>query len=487
MLLEAIAEGWHVALTDEQTSEIVDLLIAAMSDPVWATLVVQKLGNAEREALGHVAALGTVRAHVLQRKFGTLRRLGPGRLEWEDAWRHPASPTERLWFLGLLFREYSKDRDYHGEVFYVAPEVLTALPALPADLPRFRLVPAPASAVRQDDGDALARDAFLLLSYVRRRAIRSRKAGWSLRVGSELHSRLAGPEEPERLLLLERLCARAGWLAQDEGVWRPTARAAGWMKKGSVARQRQMYDAWRLDKDWNELLHIPGLRCEDTGWRSNPRLAREAMARHLLACPVGAWHTIDSFVSSLKDVDPDLMRPDGDYDSWYVRSTRTDSYLTGFAHWDDVEGAVIRHLLERPLRWLGIVALAASAPRGRVDCFSLTPLGYAVLNRPTAASKVLPPDGAGRQSCLLIVRPDLRVIVPPGGSWYDRWLLGRFSRWAGEREGAMAYRLDAASVRACLAEGITLRQITAFLKRASGDRVPQQVVEALQLYARGKN
>jgi hypothetical protein len=483
VLLKAIAEGWRLSLTDEQTAEIVSLLVLEMSDRGAVARVVGALGETERLALGYVAAGAPVKAHIFQRKFGTVRGIGPGRLEWDEAWKHPASPAESLWYLGLIQREVSRIGAYHGDVFYVPAEIQAVLPSLPAELPSFRLELVAPPTVTEDDGDALARDAFLLLSYLRRHEIRTKKEGWSRRAFSELRTRLSGSATAERLGLLERACVRAGLVAVTDGLWRPEVRAASWLKKSPEARQRQLFDAWRTDPLWNELGQLPGLRCEKTGWRNDPRLARDAVVKHLRDCPADTWSTIASFVDSVREVDPDFQRPDGDYDSWYIKETRTGSYLSGFVHWDEVEGALLRYLLTRPLLWLGLVTLGRGASDDEPGRFRLTTLGTAVLRLPAAESS---PGGAGavkpiRQ--LFVLRPDSSIVVPAAAEWYDRWLLGRFATWVGSRQGAALYRFDAGALRASLQEGVTLPQILAFLKRVSGGRVPAQIAESLRSLA----
>ena len=483
VLLKAIAEGWRLSLTDEQTAEIVGLLAEAMSDRSAVARVVGSLGETERQALGYAAAAGPVKAHVFQRKFGTVSGMGPGRLEWNEAWRHPASPAESLWYLGLIQREVARMGAFHGDVFYLPPETLAVLPPLAADVPAFRLEPCPPPQLIQGDGEALPRDVFLLLSYLRRHDIRMKKDGWSRRAWLEMRNRLSGSETAERLGLLERVCVRAGLAELVDGAWRPAAKAASWLKRNPEARQKQLYDAWRTDSDWNELCRLPGLSCEPTGWRNNPRLARDAAARYLRECPIGCWSTLASFIDSVREVDPDFQRPDGDYESWYIKNASTGTYLTGFVHWDAVEGALLRYLLVNPLRWLGLVEVGCAAAGQEASCFRLTELGASVLRSPEAAA--LPESvGPGRRaSQLFVVHPDLRVFVPAGAEWYDRWLLGRFANWAGSKEGAAVYRIDAAALQACLKDGATVRQIVAFLKRVSGGRLPERLTASLRVLA----
>jgi hypothetical protein len=542
IMLEAIAEGWGVALTDEQTPEIVDRLAAEMVNPDSVQFVLRRLGEMEREALAYVAALGQVKAHVMTRKYGAIRRLGPGRLEWEAAWRQPISAAERLWFLGLICREYGQDESYHGEVLYIPADLRAALPPMSIELPIFRVEPATSPTVMQDDGDALAHDVYVVLTYIRKHEVRARtpeshrlvraastgpapfvasdggatrgrdglrrdskgygvpKAVLTARELTALRPRLAGssdPQEPslsareygvrstytQRLRLLLHLCTEAGLIGVKEGLWTPTAEAAAWLKERDIARQRTLYQAWLGDVDWNELWLLPGLRCEDTGWRNDPLLPRQVVLDYLRQCPVAMWLTIHSFVDSIHEVAPDLMRPDGDYDSWYIRDAQTGQYLMGWGSWPKVEGALIRYLLEQPLRWLGVVATGQSEGEAHASRFMLTQQGGAMLGRGEAAPTPEGGYGVPSRPQRMTVQADLQVTVPRGASWYDRFLLERFAEWMGEKDGTARYRMDAGSVRACLSSGVTLPQILAFLRRVSGNRLPAAAVRSLQSWA----
>jgi hypothetical protein len=485
IMLEAIAEGWRIALTDEQVPEIVDRLVTEVTDREAVEAVLQRLSDVERAALAFVAASGQVKAHVLARRYGHIRRLGPGRLEWEQAWQNPASAVERLWFLGLIYRGYGLDERYHGEVFFVPPKILAVLPTMTAPLPAFRVEPAPQPAVVRDDEDALARDAFVILSHLRKHDVRARKGVLARHELAKVRHRLI-IQDPQRLPFLHHICERAGLMHREEGLWQPTNQAASWLKEGDLARRSTLYQAWLDDPDWNELCIMPSVRCENTGWRNDPILARKGILGYLLQCRPGAWVTVASFVESIHDLDPDFMRPDGDYDSWYIRDAQSGHYLMGYSNWEKVEGALIRYLLECPLLWLGVAAIGHPQTEEAACSVVLTEQGAAILGLREA--RVPPVNGVSdteRSQHRFVVQANLQVIVPRGASWYDRFLVERFARWVDEQHGVARYAIDAASVRDALDRGITVRQLHAFLQRATGDRVPKQVLRALRSWASG--
>lgn len=483
IMLEAIAEGWRIALTDEQLPEIVDRLVAEMSDREALEAVVGRLSAAEQEALAFVVAKGQVRGHILGRKYGRIRHLGPGRLEWEQAWRNPDTPTEQLWFLGLIYRSFGVDEGYHGEVFTVPPEISNALPPMSAPLSAFRVEPTPIPAFVRDDRDGLAHDAFVILSHLRNHAVRAKRGALAKHELARVLPRLA-IQDAERLRFLHHLCERGHLICTEEGLWQLTQRAAEWLRNGDIARCRSLYRAWLEDTDWNELCMMPSVRCESTGWRNEPVLARKGVVGHLGRCTAEVWFSVDSLVQSIHDVDPDFMRPDGDYDSWYIRDVGTGQYLMGYSNWDKVEGAFIRYLLQCPLLWLGVVAIGRRQEKGDAYGFMLTVRGAAILGLWEAASGE-ECSSRGLFSDRFVMSPDFQVTVPLLASWYDRFLLERFSRWVGEQGGVAHYQIDAASLRLALEKGVTVRQIQTFLRRVTGGQVPEQVLRALQAWGRG--
>jgi len=473
-MLEAIAEGWGVALTDEQLPEIVERLAMEMTDPANIKLVLQHLNDTERQALAWVAASDQVKAHVLIRKYGELRHWGPGKLEWAQARRKPVSAVERLWFLGLLHVTYGMDERFRGQFFFIPSEIRATLPPMSVAMPIFQVETASNPSIAQDASDALARDVFLLLSFLRNNQVRTRTGQLSNHDMTRLQPRWADAITTARLSFVQHLCRTSGLGTRVQGVWKPTSAAADWLKASPCGRQRTLYQAWRQDAEWNELWLMPSVRCEQTGWQNDPIVARQGVLDFLAHCPVDTWCTIESFVAALHELTPDFLRPDGDYDSWYIRDAKTGHYLTGYQNWDKVEGALIRYLLASSLSWLGIVALGYVEGVEQPDRFMLTSEGSAILGLIQASKPAQPP---------FLLRSGMQVFVPREANWYDRYLLERFARWLGEQSGGAIYVLDRASVRGGLQNGIHTDPMLAFLQRTTGGALPTPVIRTLKAWS----
>ncbi len=116
---------------------------------------------------------------------------------------------------------------------------------------------------------------------------------------------------------------------------------------------------------------MPGIILEGI-WKNDPLKARQVIMEKIRALDGSCWWSIDSFISSMKLSQPDFQRPGGDYDSWMIRSRKNGNNLRGYEHWDQVEGALIRYILQGPLHWLGYIDLGVSSKRVPPEAFRLS-------------------------------------------------------------------------------------------------------------------
>ena len=107
------------------------------------------------------------------------------------------------------------------------------------------------------------------------------------------------------------------------------------------------------------------------------------------------------------------------------------------------------------------------------DRWCLTPLGAAHLGRGTGPATEAPP--------VLVIGEDFRVVAPTGAGLYDRFRVARFCEWEAGWPG-YRYRISQRGLRRAAAAGITMVQIIDFLTRASGDRLPVKVRDALTAF-----
>lgn len=483
-MLRAIAEQHGIFLETNVQKEAADYLALELARPERVQRGLELLGSEEREALDNLIRWGgRVRATFFTRRYGPIRPFGPGRLTRERPWENPAGPAERLWFLGFIFRGFEITETGLTEVVYIPQDLLPLLPAPPAIEEVFPVQEAPEPASTARARPYLLEALFLYLTYLQKEAVKP---------GSE------GALSPPVQKALERLFAKRGtlppfWselllpcvhnlatdmelLTLESGLLKPFAdRVRTWLKLRPWERLGKTWQSWLDSTSWNELWVLPSLLCEDTGWRNDPRLARRRIVAFLARCPGGKWLSLESFVAAVKETEPDFQRPDGNYNTWYIRDRATGEYLMGFEHWDRVEGALIPFLITGPLHWFGAVELGLDEGRTAV-AFRLTPQGERLLGLAPA-----PPDEAQDP---IIVQQDFSILVPHTASLYDRFQVERFSTWTGSSERHHGYLITRSSLQAAFSRGIKIEMILAFLKRATGNRIPSNVAQALKRWAR---
>ncbi|MBD3918130.1 helicase-associated domain-containing protein [Paenibacillus sp. PR3] len=86
-------------------------------------------------------------------------------------------------------------------------------------------------------------------------------------------------------------------------------------------------------------------------------------------------------------------------------------------------------------------------------------------------------DDESRESILVL--PDGEVIVPPGASLADRWMLEQIAEWV-QDDTVSIYRLTAQSIMAAAERGVTDEQLITSLQRASGgEPLPDELQYAI--------
>lgn len=474
--LEVIARSWLEAEALNPLPERAELLAALrarMSDPETVQRVWDSLSPQEQEALARLLAVGGKTAWLtFLRRWGEVRPMGPGRMMRERPWESPISVAEALWYRGLVFRTVVEGPTGFYDAAVVPEELRALLPISPDSLLRLEPLPSPSSPPAPSD--AFLDDFCTYLAYLQvypQRALRE-EDGLEARLRPFLQD-----ADPGRLRLIRHLVRRLGWLRQDRlGYLRLVPEpVTEWLKAPSPRQRLALAEAWRNDPTWNDLQEVPTLHLEKTGaWRNDPLLARNALLNHLKACRPGEWYSIAGFIAAVKEADPDFQRPDGNYNRWYIRSTVTGEYLSGFEHWDEVEGALIRYILAGPLAWFGLVALA-SADSGE-SCFALTPTGAAFLGIGEVPEEPLPP--------LSVVQPDLVVRVPAARR-YERFQVSRVAEWVGIGEW-YTYRLTPASLERARQQRIAPTRVAEFLEEITGGQALPALRAALKRWeARG--
>jgi hypothetical protein len=487
LLLQTIAQRWDVSLPEGDRRQQVQHLAAAMTAPEAAARLLASLPDEAQQALTEVLASGGILpAHRLAFGYGSIRRFGPARLERERPWANPTNPLEELYYSGLLYRAYGTLDAYYGELLLVPDLLRESLPQ-PAKASALQLSRADEPVRVVSDGYALIEDLVALLVHLRQERVVAGIAGVA-GSGDEQpppvlqalvrSGRLVGEADTQRLALIWRMLERLDLVHVQEGTLRPSLRAREWLRLADAQRVQSVYLAWRDDAQWDELRMVSGLKFEETGWKHHPVSTRRRLMRLLAPYAPLGWLLLDDLIEAIKRHQPDLMRPDGDFDSWYIRDAQTDAYLAGFAAWDRVEGATLRHLLTTSLRWMGLVDVGFAVGTATPSHIRLSAVSAALWPQEQGDKPPRPPSHAPRAT----VGDDFAVILPLANTLYERYQLERLADWESQDARQAHYRITAEAIWRSQNAGIKMEQVLRFLERITDNQVPTVVRMTLQAW-----
>ncbi len=484
-VLRAIAASHHLDVAQVSRRDLPRVLADHLKRPDVLARALDRLTSEERAVLDRLVAEGGLfPAHRLQREYGEVRELGPGRLERERPWEDPISPAERLWYMGFMYSDFGQVGRFRGRVFYIPADLLPLLPPVEAPPVRFEVEPVePPATLLESAPDDVVEDAFVILSELQRHPAPLDEGGFlSIEVLRRMNARLRVPEphlaeEPklQRLGLILHLLRDLRLIVPERGhMVLAVSAVRRWLQAPRDRRLLSLQRAWARDPHWNDLWHVPGLAFEPTGWRNDPLTTRQQVLHWLKQVPPDTWISVDSFVKAIKRVDPDFQRPTGDYESWFIRDARTGEFLRGWESWDAVEGALLRYLLAGPLHWLGMVNLGLGAD-GEPAAFRLTLWGRRFLGHEVHVSPP-PPKTPIR------VAADGTIAIPEGA---DDWERLHVERLAVPVNPPTHYRLDRERIVSVLVEGSDPERVMRFLRQATGGQLPEPVERRIRGWMAG--
>ncbi|MEZ4642286.1 MAG: helicase-associated domain-containing protein [Chloroflexota bacterium] len=469
IVLRVIGEWWEMDLTGRDKLACAKVLadrFAALDLPTEIEYLPPEEGEAMQTL---VAAGGRLPVATFSRQYGEVRQMGPGRLEREEPWYEPENVAEALWYRGFMFRGFDDTAEGVIEYYYLPDELMaqfgqgTAVPQVIKEAPMPMLAPVETPPQMETAVTNAIDDLTTLLAEAQRTGLQGEWRKTAVPLLMEADS--------ARLSLLLTLAKEMGMLRQGDTGLRPARTAVSWLQESRESQLRALAEAWS-GSNWNELRRVPGLICEGEGWQNDPLLARTALFD---ALPRDEnWYIVADVIATIKETEPDFQRPDGNYDTWYIRDEASDQYLTGFVHWDDVEGRLLHYLLQAPMRWLGLVEVGCTAED--VAVYRLTARAVAWLeNEPVRAQDVPVP---------LVVQADASILVPFNGDRYQRFQTARIS----EAEPYLAgkpylYRLTPASLALAQEQGIAADRVLQFLEKGSGRPLPASVKRAIERWA----
>lgn len=354
-LLALMASHGLACSTRWRKADLIAALHAHLLNPVTWQRGIPDLGAPARSALETIVqAGGRLPATTFLGAFGPVRPHRPWRADapQEAPWQNPASPTERLWYLGLLYLQPPKAGPGAPQQAILPAELLPIVRSLlltpAADQPA-RLLPRPG---RPPD---LAWHVALLLATIAAEPVAPVRDRWlPPTIGAALANRLGLDQAPDYTprrsehytpyLAFVHLVAEAADLLTSTPRFAITPAGWQWLAAPAAERWSTLWAAWlAAPTELTRSYRFP--------WAGVPRAGRELVLDELRRSSPNQFRPLQQIVAAchLRDPHGYLAQP------WRVAEDVAAALITG------------------PLFWFGAVDVAATvaedppAPPVRAD------------------------------------------------------------------------------------------------------------------------
>ena len=200
--------------------------------------------------------------------------------------------------------------------------------------------------------------------------------------------------------------------------------------------------------------------------------ARKFILGEISRLPIGQWEKTDGFIQSIKELNAEFLRLDGNFDTWLVRSSDSGEYLMGFNHWDDIEGEYIRYLINGPLFWLGLIDLGYSSHAKTPAGFRLNKAGHGMLLGS-------PPD-CPNENDRIIFKPGSLIFCPSLVPRWVRYLIARMAEWRESPDDGYMYHVTPQSLAAARKQSLHASHLIALLRKYGKIPPPPYLIRSFQ-------
>lgn len=455
--LKMTAALWGIPLDAPNAKTALPALLDTLHDYELVTEVVEALPADSAAALTALQqAGGRLPADTFTRQFGEIREMGAAQRDRLRPDLNPVSAAERLWYMALIAKEFLADGSGLREFVFIPDEFQLMLQE------SGDVIHAPAPAAAELIGAPLEEKDLTRILPADDRLL---DAATTLLAALRMELDPAAIPTDEWPVSPAQLCAllSAADILSAEGNPQPEPTRA-FLELPRADALTLLYDSWLKSPAYSDLRLLPGLTF-DGAWTDRPLQTRQAILSLLHTLPANTWWDLSALVAEVKLTAPDFLRSAGEYESWFIRRDVTDLYLSGYAHWNEIEGLWLRQFITVTLHALGRADLAARANSRESDAFRLI-----------AHPRVSPETGK------VTVYADGRLEVPRSVPRSLRYQLARFSEWGELRADVFHYRVTAQSLARAKSQGLTAAHLSTLLKRLKDDSVAPAVFRWLQSF-----
>jgi hypothetical protein len=457
--LQQIASIWSIELHAHDIRSTIQQLSLEMGQQNAFQELVELFSDESKKALQEVAkAEGKMPWTLFTRKYGDLRVMGAARRERERPDLNPSNATEVLWYSGILSKAFFNVQKEPQEYAYIPDEFIQFVSSSNKVIDQPHLPGRPATSTEKvrliPSTDVILDHMTTLLS--------------AIRTGSPITEiPWQNTQIPVPFLLS---IARSSQMLNDQNKIQP-AKVRQFMESTRADALLMLVNGW-LNPAFNDLFQLPGFVFEGT-WQNPVEETKQFLLAELSTIEKQTWWSLTSFVSFIRQHNPDFQRPAGDYDSWYIRRENSEEYVRGIQTWDEIDGALIRRIISQHMHWLGLMDLATAENSEYSSSFRFSAWSAALLSN-TA------PTGFHKEQAAFKILSDGSIKVPKNTSRAVRYQVARFSHLVQEKEDSYNYQIEPTSLANALKAGLKIEQFVHLLQKNAQKPIPPSIFTLLE-------
>lgn len=451
-----VAGFWGIENEIDNDTLLVNNLIVLMLNGSQLNEIVDSLPSSAKEAMKVlIKNESRIPWSEFTRRFGKINEIGQGKIEREKPYLKRNTATDMLWYRGLLFRAFLEENGEAREFAYLPDEffgLLRSNSISPSPIITGKPFGGISTLTLQPASDHILDDACTMLAAIRAGLIVEKSCQLEIPSGQ-----------------LETLLRSAGILNE---ILQPRAEIVKrFLESERSLVLQQLYNSWEKSETLNELWLMPEIKCEGK-WKNHPRAARASLVKLLKKIPPGKWWDLEAFVADVRQIQPDFLRPSGDYDSWIIRNRASGEYIRGFAHWEHVEGRYLKCLITQWLHWLGLVDLAISNENQLALAFRLSAWSNFLFNYQKIPN--LP-----KENEKVLLRSNGSLFCPRLSPRSVRYQIARFCEWGEAKKDGYYYYLSASALQKAEKQQINITQLINLLKSHAKAPIPLSFLQAM--------
>jgi hypothetical protein len=461
--LKFVAEKWDLPFSAPDARQGVDQLTESLLDSGVLLKVDELLTQEEKDALiwlDHQG--GKADWDQFTRHYGEIRQMGAGRLDREKPHLNPISPGESLWYRALIARGFFETENGPQEFAYLPDDIRGGImPLLNPERIYQKGAEFICRVAAPRERQSISPAFHLSLDH-----ICTLLAGIRMDLDPRIH--LPEVSDHQRVFYLS-LAHSTGLLAAEDEV--STEEVRQFFELSRSEGLGFLWKSWQTSYTPGELYQVPGFQVEGELSLDHQKI-RGNILSYLRSLTPGNWWSLVSFISQIKERDPDFLRSGGEYKSWFIKRSESDEFLSGFKHWDEIEGELLRFIITGPLHWLGLIDLGAPEEGGDPLAFRMTEFFEEFIDGQLPSLDSKDPDPVQ-------IRSQGEIRMTPAVPQKVRYQIARFCDWAPYKADAYHYRISPESLARAEKQGLRVAHLLSLLENHT-EVIPPNILAALQ-------